>query len=127
MRLTPRNRDGVPTSAAFRTPPPLPLGRRLGAQGNNPKTKMNPALQISKYPGRTRLAGSVLLAAYLAVSGLRAQDAAAPAAASTDGEVVKLSPFTVSTQRDYGYRASNSIAGTRTDTPIKDIPINIQV
>ncbi len=85
---------------------------------------MNPALQISKYPGRTRLAGSVLLAASLAVSGLRAQTAPAT---PTEGEVVKLSPFTVSTERDYGYRASNSIAGTRTDTPIKDIPINIQV
>jgi iron complex outermembrane recepter protein len=44
-----------------------------------------------------------------------------------EGEVVKLSPFEVSTVRDYGYRASNSIAGTRTDTPIKDVPINIQV
>ena len=27
----------------------------------------------------------------------------------------------------YGYRASNSIAGTRSNTPIKDIPLNIQV
>lgn len=54
--------------------------------------------------------------------------AAAPAAApAADDEVVKLSPFTVSTEKDNGYRASNSIAGTRTNTPIKDIPINIQV
>ena len=90
---------------------------------------MNPALQISKYQGRTRLTGSVLLAAYLAVGGLCAQaQTPAPAAqTNTEGEVLKLSPFTVSTERDYGYRASNSIAGTRTDTPIKDIPINIQV
>src|SRR3954468_3874062 len=87
---------------------------------------MNPALQISKYPGRTRLAGSVLLAASLAASGLRAQTAA-PSPTAASGDVVQLSPFTVSTERDYGYRASNSIAGTRTDTPLKDIPINIQV
>lgn len=38
-----------------------------------------------------------------------------------------MSEFTVSTDRDYGYRASNSIAGTRTNTPIKDVPMNIQV
>ena len=49
----------------------------------------------------------------------------APAAAGDD--VVKLSPFTVSTERDYGYRASNSISATRTNTPIKDVPVNIQV
>ncbi len=61
----------------------------------------------------------------LALSGsLRAQNAAAPA---TDEEVVKLSPFTVSTARDYGYRAANSVAATRTNTPIKDVPLNIQV
>jgi outer membrane receptor protein involved in Fe transport len=48
-------------------------------------------------------------------------------AAAPEGEVVKLNTFTVSTERDYGYQATNSIAGTRTDTPIKDIPINIQV
>jgi outer membrane receptor protein involved in Fe transport len=38
-----------------------------------------------------------------------------------------LSPFSVSGDKDEGYRASNSIAGTRTNTPIKDIPLNIQV
>jgi outer membrane receptor protein involved in Fe transport len=91
---------------------------------------MNPALQISKSPGRTRLAGSVLFAAFLAAGGLSAQtasEAAPPAEASKDGEVVKLSPFTVNTERDYGYRAANSVAATRTDTPIKDVPLNIQV
>jgi len=59
--------------------------------------------------------------------GAFAQSAAPAAPTTASDEVVKLSPFTVSTERDYGYRASNSIAGTRTDTPIKDIPINIQV
>jgi iron complex outermembrane receptor protein len=53
--------------------------------------------------------------------------AAAPAAAPVDNDVVQLSAFTVSTDKDVGYRASNSIAGTRTNTPIKDIPMNIQV
>ena len=44
-----------------------------------------------------------------------------------DDEVVTLSAFEVTTTKDVGYRASNSIAGTRTNTPIKDIPVNIQV
>lgn len=48
-----------------------------------------------------------------------------PAAAS--GEVTTLSAFSVSTDKDSGYRASNSISGTRTNTPIKDLPMNIQV
>lgn len=64
-------------------------------------------------------------------SAALAQTAAAPAnpapeSASND-DIVTLSPFTVSTSKDVGYRASNSIAGTRTNTPIKDIPVNIQV
>ena len=60
-----------------------------------------------------------------------AQTAPAPAtsAAAPDAsnDVVVLNAFTVSTDKDSGYRASNSIAGTRTNTPIKDIPLNIQV
>jgi iron complex outermembrane recepter protein len=44
-----------------------------------------------------------------------------------DNEVVQLSEFSVSTDRDYGYRASNSIAATRSNTPIKDVPVNIAV
>ena len=42
-------------------------------------------------------------------------------------EAVVLSPFIVSTERDAGYRATNSISGTRLDTPIKDTPMPIEV
>lgn len=42
-------------------------------------------------------------------------------------EIVTLSPFSVDTSRDRGYRASNSIGGTRVNTPLKDVPMNIQV
>jgi iron complex outermembrane receptor protein len=48
-------------------------------------------------------------------------------ATEPDNDLVTLSPFAVSTSKDVGYRATNSIAGTRTNTPIKDIPLNIQV
>jgi len=77
--------------------------------------------------GRSRFAASTLCIALVA-SGLTARAQTAPAAAPASGEeVVKLPTFSVSTERDYGYRASNSIAGSRTNTPIKDLPVNIQV
>jgi outer membrane receptor protein involved in Fe transport len=45
---------------------------------------------------------------------------------SSDG-VVLLSEFQVSTSTDKGYRATNSISGTRLNTPIKDVPMPIEV
>jgi outer membrane receptor protein involved in Fe transport len=72
---------------------------------------------------------------------LRADDTAAPTptptptqpssvttstTAATAPEVV-LDPFTVTTSRDKGYAATNSISGSRVDTPIKDLPIPITV
>lgn len=68
-----------------------------------------------------------VVASSLLASALSAQTAPDTSKTSADGEIVKLSTFNVSTDRDYGYRASNSIAATRSDTPIKDVPLNIQV
>ena len=46
----------------------------------------------------------------------------------TEGdEILVLSPFVVSTQGDKGYRATNTTSGTRLDTPIKDLPMPIEV
>jgi outer membrane receptor protein involved in Fe transport len=42
-------------------------------------------------------------------------------------EIVQLSPFTVDTSKDVGYRATNSISATRTNVPIAELPMNIQV
>lgn len=69
---------------------------------------------------------AALLSSLLAVGSLPAQEAPAKPEGVPD-EVVELSVFAVNTEKDYGYRASNSIAGTRSNTPIKDIPVNIQV
>jgi iron complex outermembrane receptor protein len=49
------------------------------------------------------------------------------ALASNNDETVVLSPFTVSTDKDRGYRATNSISGTRLNTAIKDLPMPIEV
>ena len=44
-----------------------------------------------------------------------------------DEPVVRLSPFSVTTDRDRGYKATNTTAGTRLDTPIRDVPLAIEV
>jgi len=78
--------------------------------------------------------GLLLLSALTLPSFAQTPPPAPPAAAATptaakpsEEEMVVLSPFSVGTDKDVGYRASNSLAGTRTNTPIKDIPLNIQV
>ena len=53
--------------------------------------------------------------------------ATAKAPATTDDGVLVLTPFTVTTKHDKGYRATNSISGTRLNTAIKDIPMPIEV
>ena len=52
---------------------------------------------------------------------------AAPETLEKKDETVVLSPFTVTTDKDNGYGATNSISGSRVNTPIKDLPIPIQV
>jgi iron complex outermembrane receptor protein len=39
---------------------------------------------------------------------------------------IKVSPFDVSSHLDSGYRASNSVSGSRLDSPIRDLPFAIQ-
>jgi outer membrane receptor protein involved in Fe transport len=66
----------------------------------------------------TAVIGSVYLPAYTTY----AQEEPTP-----DDEVVYLSPFEVNAEDNTGYVASNSISGTRSQTPIREIPLNIQV
>src|SRR5690606_38440287 len=46
---------------------------------------------------------------------------------SEDDDVVVLSPFSVRTDKDKGYLATNSISGSRLNTAIKEIPMPIEV
>lgn len=46
---------------------------------------------------------------------------------SEEEEVFELSPFTVDASEDSGYRATNTISGTRLNVAIKDIPMPIEV
>ncbi len=71
------------------------------------------------------------LAALLAAAPLaRAQTAptaSTAASSATDKEVVQLNVFQVTAEADDEYRAANTTTGTRYNTPIKDLPMNIEV
>ena len=42
-------------------------------------------------------------------------------------DVVQLSPFTVSATQDTGYQATSTLAGTRLNTPVKDLGASISI
>ena len=60
-------------------------------------------------------------------AAVRAQTTTTAATPARPEEPVVLSPFTVTTDKDTGYRATNSISGTRLNTAIKDLPMPIEV
>ncbi len=76
-------------------------------------------------PSRDRLLTLLFALGLLAASRLVAQTTSPDSA--KDDEAVVLSPFTVRTDKDNGYGATNSISGSRVDTAIKDLPLPMQV
>lgn len=44
-----------------------------------------------------------------------------------DEDIFELSPFTVSEDGQEGYRASNTISGTKINTPLRDVPLSLEV
>lgn len=62
------------------------------------------------------------LSALAATFSMSAADNADPKSDS-----IVLSPFEVRTDKDKGYRATNSISGTRLNAPIKDLPMSLEV
>lgn len=63
----------------------------------------------------------------LLCSPLNAQRTSPPAASLEEESVTELSPFVVTSESDSGYAATNTLAGTRLNTPIKDIGTAISV
>lgn len=61
----------------------------------------------------------------------RAQSTSAPSgdssASKSEEDVIMLSPFVVDSSADKGYRATNSISGSRLNTAIKDLPMSVEV
>jgi iron complex outermembrane recepter protein len=70
--------------------------------------------------------GLSTLAALLACSVCTATAQSTPGPAAKPEETLVLTPFTVSAAQDKGYRASNSVSGSRINTPIKDLPFALQ-
>lgn len=58
---------------------------------------------------------------------LSAQSVAPRAPATADSEMIVLEPFTVTASDDKGYAATDSLAGTRLRTPLKDIAASVSV
>jgi len=61
------------------------------------------------------------------ISSAFGQAAATPQRPVVPAEVVELSPFTVNTSDDKGYRAENSLAGSRLNTSLRDTPASVTV
>jgi outer membrane receptor protein involved in Fe transport len=87
----------------------------------NSKTQASPTRAIAL---------RVLLPFLLAPSAFAQAVAPAPAASLTPlaaSEVVELSPFTVNASADRGYRAENTLAGSRLNTNLRDTPSSVSV
>jgi hypothetical protein len=64
----------------------------------------------------------------LSVATALAQSSPAPAGpAPASDEVIELSPFTVNAGADKGYRAENTLAGSRLNTSLRDTPASLTV
>jgi len=81
-----------------------------------------------------RILGMVLVPCLAAATGGFAQQTSTisgPAgpkpASSQKSEIIKLSPFLVDDSRNVGYQSSNSLAGTRLRTDLRDIGAAVQV
>ena len=42
-------------------------------------------------------------------------------------ETVELSPFEISAEKDDGYAATNSLSGTKIATPLRDLPLSMEI
>lgn len=70
------------------------------------------------------LAGLPLLLSSISHAQTTAQTTAS---LTSDDELVTLSEFIITTERDVGYLATNAVSATRVNTQIKDLPLNMSV
>ena len=81
-------------------------------------------------PSLRRARPLALLALGLPIGSGFAQTAPVPPVTSTaipPAEIVELSPFTVNAATDKGYRAENTLAGSRLNTSLRDTPASLTV
>src|SRR5437870_4074350 len=89
--------------------------------------KPSPAFLLYRHVARrARLTVVGLLAVSFAVAQTTPPAPNSPKASASDESIV-LSPFIVSSEQDTGYAATDSLAGTRLRTPLKDIAASLSV
>jgi iron complex outermembrane receptor protein len=67
----------------------------------------------------------ILAAVWLGTLSARAAAAPATPVATRDESPIELSPFVVTTDKDVGYLAANTMSGSRLNTPLIDTPASI--
>lgn len=120
----------------------LTVRKHQDANGARPATKPNSRTSIQKKSTKSMNVENqamkprspfALLGALLAVALAPAQaaDSTSPTATGTaiqsEDDVLHLSPFIVESERGTGYQAASTLAGTRLNTPIKDLGASISV
>ncbi|MBX3737327.1 MAG: TonB-dependent receptor plug domain-containing protein [Candidatus Didemnitutus sp.] len=91
---------------------------------------MHPKLNPIRDAGFKSCLAALLIAStpsFAQAQAAATDNTAAPAATKNEEEAIQLSPFTVTTDKDKGYRATNTTSGTRLNTAIKDLPMPIEV
>jgi iron complex outermembrane receptor protein len=84
-------------------------------------------MNTHKWPRATLALASALAALGGPIWAQQVPASAGETATPSEEETIILSPFEVSTSKDKGYKATNATSGTRLNTPIKDVPINLEV
>lgn len=79
-------------------------------------------------PAQTRFHPACLIAPlWLALAPLTASAQPQPAPPIPPEDVTVLAEFRITAERDNGYLANNAISGTKTNTPLRDLPMSISV
>ena len=86
-----------------------------------------PAYPPSSPSVRWTLRSAVALPATLLLAGITQAQVAPSAPPPEQAEPVTLNPFTVTSERDEGYQAQSTLAGSRLSTPLKDVGAAISI
>ena len=78
-------------------------------------------------PRHGLLVGAALLFAAVASAQQAPQPSATTPPASNTDDAIELSPFEVSASKNIGYQATDTLAGTRIRTNLKDVAASISV
>ncbi len=101
-----------------KSPPPSTEVSRDGESLSPEPTPMKPTQPRSKLAS---------LLAFALAPQLFGQTAPAAATGTAEDPTVKLSPFVVATEKDTGYAATSTLAGSRLNTDLRDTPAAISV